>query len=176
MEDFDKIYNDTFDQTLKYVLFYCQNPEDINDIVQETYLSLFKAMEKNKEIQNLPSYIRGIASKKIKDHYRIHYRFKENALPMFFRKQGQEYDFADYVASDYNLEDDVIEKLELQEILKELRAKDPISFKILLLYYHYDMKIKEIAEILKMKESMVKNKLYGTIQRIKKKHYKVGSK
>lgn len=42
LENFEKIYDDTYNDTLKYILCKCSNIDDINDLLQETYVELYK--------------------------------------------------------------------------------------------------------------------------------------
>ena len=38
LKQFDKIYNLTYNHVLKYIICKCSNIEDVNDIIQETYM------------------------------------------------------------------------------------------------------------------------------------------
>ena len=48
LKQFNEIYNKTYNQTLKYIICKCSNIEDVNDIIQETYLELYKAINNKK--------------------------------------------------------------------------------------------------------------------------------
>ena len=37
LKEFEKIYKDTYNTTLKYLICKCYNLDDINDIIQETF-------------------------------------------------------------------------------------------------------------------------------------------
>ena len=39
-ENFKEIYRETYSETLKFIVIKCNNMEDINDILQDTYLEL----------------------------------------------------------------------------------------------------------------------------------------
>ena len=43
---FNEIYSDTWKTVLSYVTSKCSNTADIHDIVQDTYVELYKIMEK----------------------------------------------------------------------------------------------------------------------------------
>ena len=47
---FNKYYNDTYENVLKYVVCKCLNMNDIEDIMQEIYLGVYKIVLKGKEI------------------------------------------------------------------------------------------------------------------------------
>lgn len=37
LENFEEIYNETYNKTLKYIVCKCFNLEDVNDLIQDTY-------------------------------------------------------------------------------------------------------------------------------------------
>ena len=59
-------------------------------------------------------------------------------------------------------------KLLCDSIWKYLKDKDSLTLKIFILYFNKDLKIKDIANILKVNESTVKNRLYRTMKEINK--------
>ncbi len=65
VEKFEKIYKETYAKTLKYVICRCYNFNDVNDIIQETYLELYKVLKQKKKVVNYQSYIITIARNKI---------------------------------------------------------------------------------------------------------------
>ena len=66
LEEFEKIYQKTYDITLKYVICKCSNLEDVNDIIQEIYIELYKTLKNEKEIKDINAFIHGIAKNKIR--------------------------------------------------------------------------------------------------------------
>ena len=67
LENFEEIYNDTYDRTLRYIITKCSNIDDVNDLLQDTYVEFYKLLQKKKyiELDNCQNYIIGIAKKKI---------------------------------------------------------------------------------------------------------------
>ena len=45
-KDFEKIYKDTYNKVLRFAVIKCRNLDDINDIIQDTYLELLKLLKK----------------------------------------------------------------------------------------------------------------------------------
>ena len=174
MSEFDKIYRDTYENTLRYVVSHCKNIEDVNDIIQEIYFSFNEALKKNPKINDPKNYIMGIAKKKVNDYYRGIYRFKGLKIPLLLQKDGQTYDLSDEYATNYNLEDTVLSLLELKKILKKINKKDSLRVKIFYMYYYYEWTFKEIAQELNMNESTVKNKLYQTLREVQRDYKKEG--
>ena len=66
-----------------------------------------------------------------------------------------------------NIEDEIINKYNLEALLKVIKKQSLITQKIITLYYLENMKIKDISNLLKMKESTVKSILYRGINKIK---------
>ena len=159
---FNKYYNDTYEYVLKYVVCKCLNMADIEDIMQEIYLSIYKVILKGKEINK--SYIMGIASKKVNDYYRFKYKDK---LISLFSKDNE----IDNIKSDIDIEKCMLIKYDTElvwrfyiyDILLFIKV---IVFKIFYLYYKSGLKIKDIANELDITEMNVKNYLYRTLHEL----------
>ena len=46
LNKFDKLYNESYKNVLKYVICNCSNMEDVKDIVQNVYVDLLKKINK----------------------------------------------------------------------------------------------------------------------------------
>jgi RNA polymerase sigma-70 factor (ECF subfamily) len=55
-----------------------------------------------------------------------------------------------------------------EEVLEQLKAADELTYRIFLLYFGYDLTIKQTAKALGVAEMTVKNKLYRTLKKLKK--------
>ena len=164
IEKFEKIYNDTYNKTLKYIVIKCSNIEDINDIMQDTYLELLNKMKRNKleRVENIDNYIIGIANNIIKRHYTK--KKKENIIS---------YDDEDNIAElliqdDFDLEESIITKYNIDKVWEYIKNKELITIKIFYLYFGLGLKISEIAQELGVGESYIKNKIYRTLKELKK--------
>ena len=62
LENFEEIYSSTYKQTLKYIICKCSNIEDVNDLIQETYIELYKILKNKKYmvLENYQNYVRQI--------------------------------------------------------------------------------------------------------------------
>ena len=49
LENFEEIYNNTYTYTLRYILCKCSNIDDVNDLLQETYVELYKILKTKKK-------------------------------------------------------------------------------------------------------------------------------
>jgi len=157
-EKFTKIYYETYDNTLKYIICNTKNFDGINDIVQNVYIDFYKALRKGSKITDYNAYLIGIASKKIKSYYRILYKFKNIVSLNEFN-----------IKSSYNLENEFMNKEELKMILKYVNKKDEIKVRCFYLYLYFDMSIKDIAKELGLSESNTKNYIYRMLSECKRK-------
>ncbi len=66
---FKKIYDSTYNKLIKYIACRCNNINDVDDILQETYLAFYKVLLNNKTIENYESYIYTIAKNNISKHF-----------------------------------------------------------------------------------------------------------
>ena len=88
LDEFNRIYDKTYNNTLKYVLLHCNNIDDVKDIVQETYLDFYKYLSKKdfSKIANIDSYIIGISKNVLRRYYRKEY----NVLSMYTSDETNE--------------------------------------------------------------------------------------
>lgn len=161
-KDFKMIYTNTYDRILKFVISKCNNIEDINDIIQDTYLELLKKIKRTQKIQieNINQYLVGIANNIIKRHYHK----KKKMLVLFSSDKEDDIEIKD----EFDLEQDVITRENAKEVWEYVKKRDVETAKIFYLYFSLGLKISEIAEQLDLKESNVKNKLYRTLKQLKK--------
>lgn len=170
---FNKIYDETYQKCLIYITCKCNNTSDIPDILQETYMQLYRVI-KNKGvdyIDNYEAYIIKIAKSKLYNHYTIQEKIKA-ILPIFSKKDdGEEVNIIDLENSNLEkeLEIDVVNKDTLDSIWSFLQTKSYEVQKVFYLFYYSDMAIPEIAKMLNINESTVKSRIYRTTNEIRQK-------
>lgn len=86
---FEKIYNETYKNTIRYVICKCSNINDVDDIIQETYLELYKALKTKKKILDYKSYTVIIAKNKIIQYFNTGNKLK--TIPIFQEENENEY-------------------------------------------------------------------------------------
>lgn len=77
---FQNIYDETYNNLLKFIICRCSNIDDVNDIIQETYTEFYKVFINKNEIVDINKYIFGIAKNKIKRHYSLVNKIKTISL------------------------------------------------------------------------------------------------
>jgi len=154
-ETFEFLYNNTYQSVLKYTMCHCRNLDDINDIVQDIYTELFQTLSNKKYInlENVESYIIGIAKNKIKRYY--------NLLKIDVTMKLDE-NIEVINDNDIDIEKDLITKDNVLQIWNYLKSKSEITAKIFYLYYVMEFSIKTISNDMQMTESNIKNHLYRT--------------
>lgn len=96
---FEQIYDETYTNTLKFVICKCNNLNDVDDIIQETYLEFFRVLQSGKEILDKKAYIITIAKNKIIRNYKRNEKietisiFQENDNGEFIKDIDSRYRF-----------------------------------------------------------------------------------
>lgn len=163
-KDFEKIYKDTYNKVLRFIVIKCRNIDDINDIIQDIYLELLKLLKRKKmlEVENIESYILGISNNVLKRYY--HKKKKDNIVYYYQDDSNLEKDIEDT----FDLEANIINKHNIAKVWEYLKQKDLITTKIFYLYFAVGLKISEISKELEIGESNIKNRIYRTLREIKK--------
>jgi len=130
--------------------------EDIEEIISDVFVAIWKNRDKISNITNLKAYLTGIAKNTIKNKYR-----------------KTEFNFS---ISDY--EEELIDKINLEKIAEEneqnkiikdgLKTLNKEEYKTFIMFYYESKSIKEIAKILKFSEGKVKIILHRVRKKVKK--------
>ena len=163
LKDFSDIYNKTYNSVLKFIVLHCNNFEDVNDLMQDTYLELYKHFKKKKlnDVKDISSYAVGISKNIVYKFYR-----KKYASPPIYDNEYNE-ELSSNVDIDIELQ--FITKENVEEVWSYIQNKNVLVTKIFYCYYYLDMKINEIAKEMNLNESTVKNHIYRTIKELKQK-------
>ncbi|MCL2775181.1 MAG: sigma-70 family RNA polymerase sigma factor [Oscillospiraceae bacterium] len=165
-QKFTEIYNSTYDGIFRYVLSKCRNSGDIPDIVQNTYLNLYTRMSKRTDIKEPIKYLVKTAKHELYKIYGI-WNLSSKNIPVYSKADDE--NFED-IERELLVETDEINNLLCEEIWKYIKNTDILTYKIFVLYFQYDEKLRDIAETLKVNESTVKNRLFRTLKQIKEKY------
>lgn len=156
------IYNSTYSDVLRYITSKCRNSDDIGDLIQNVHLNFYKALKNKREIKEPKKYLIRIARNELYRHYGI-LKMAQNHVPIFSVSDEEKFNmFQEDLKTENNYDDGLLCK----EIWNYLKHKDMLTFKIFLLYFRNDIKIKDIGIRLNISESTVKNRLYRTMNKI----------
>lgn len=161
---FEEIYQATYSRTLKYVVCKCTDLEDVNDLIQDTYVEFYRHIQKGKiDIKNVEAYIIGIAHNRLKKYYGKKQEDKIISFPFREEMIEEDVDWKSYI----DLERDIVTKDNVAKVWEYLKNKNILTAKIFYLYYVVDNKISDISRELEISESKVKNNLYRTLKELK---------
>ncbi|MDR0223257.1 MAG: sigma-70 family RNA polymerase sigma factor [Oscillospiraceae bacterium] len=167
---FDEIYNSTSKAVLALITAKCKNTADINDILQDTYMELYKVLVKRGAdyIMNERAFVMRLAKRKIARYYSLAERLR-GFVPFSAGggDDGENCLFAEE-ADAFLTEDYVVDRITLENARKFIMSKPNDVKKAYYLFYDVGLSIPEIASALSMSESGVKNKLYRTLKELRK--------
>ena len=159
-----EIYEATYKDVLRYVVSKCRSADDIPDLIQNTYLNFYNRLRKNGEVKEPKKYLIKIAKNEVYKLYGI-LSFAKTSIPVFSQVDEEDFSKYEWELFSEELEDN---NLQCSEIWDHIKTYDLLTFKIFVLYFSEELKICDIAKLLKVKESTVKNRLYRTMKDIRK--------
>ena len=147
-EYFNRVYNETCRSVSRFVVSKCGNMEDAEDIIQNVYTRFFKRISEkgHEDIESPEAFLINIAKFECRTYFSG--RKKDEKVSSF---------------SDYTEEEMVAIEREMSKPQQRLTGQ------IFYLHFACDMKLEDVAKALDVKLSTVKNKLYRTIEKQKKK-------
>ena len=134
-----------------YIYRIVYNRHDAEDILQDTFLKIFKNIKRIDFLQNYKSFI---------------YKVARNSAFDFLEKRKKVYELHEKTA---DTEDILYERMEAKDrIEKALQGIDEEEREIISLKYIQNLKISEISEILKIPENTIKVRIFRTIRKMRK--------
>lgn len=146
------------DKVFYYCLKRCNNRFDAEDLSQIILTEAFISLEKNKNIENLESYIFKIA----------HNQYTKYIKSKVKTRQLIDYNYEiDSFETDDNKLNSLVEKERLKEINQRLKLLDSDYINIVYSYYVEDLKLSTIANNLNLPLGTVKRRLYDIRKKLK---------
>ena len=146
--DFERVFKRNNKRLFLIALSFTANQYDAEDILQNSFMKLLKAKTEFKDDEHIDKWLTSVTVNESK-----------NLLKSAFRKKSA--DFDDYVAT-CSFESEKSEDLfnAVMSLPKKLRT-------VIHLFYYEDMPIKEIADMLNIKQSAVKTRLCRAREQLK---------
>jgi len=160
LEQFDKIYNNNY--RLVYHLAQKMVPfsDDVSDLVQEVFIRLYQNLEKGSSIEFPRSWLYKVTVNKCID----------------FTKKQQKHEKIES-ASFLKDENDLVENIEKQDVVRLALSKLKKDERVLAILYSEGLSYKEIAEITGIRFSSVGKTISRTLAKLenelKKLHYEL---
>ena len=159
-DQFDRIYDETRDELLRYIMLRTNAGPEAEDIFQETYRRFFVRLTHGVfPILDSRRYLFSIAKKELADYYSAAAKRKTLELPF-------EEDL-DIAAVDEPIDERLFKEERMDEVWRLLQKEPDLDRKAFLLYYGYERSQKQIAAALGISEKAVRQRLYRTRGRIR---------
>jgi RNA polymerase sigma-70 factor (ECF subfamily) len=152
---FNKIYDDTYAEILKYVIIKTSRADQVDDIIQNVYINFYSRIIRKgfDDIRFPEAFIIKLTEKELSRHYKRTAEKREAETDI---DKAEEQLDAIIIPFDLLLENkDALDAV--QSIVKKLPL---LSFKAFILFYYYDMPIARIAEQLDISDKNVKTRLW----------------
>jgi len=117
---------------------------EAEDVVQETFVRVFKSIKSFNRKSSLYTWI-----------YRIAINLSRDTL----RKRSYDLSLNEELIDDSDSLNQLEQKLHLEELKIGLERLNPIYREVLVLFYYQDLSIAQISELLKEKEGTIKSRL-----------------
>lgn len=143
-EAYYELINTYGDRLLRTCFLMTKDEKLAEDIVQETFIRVFRYIKGFKGHSSLYTWI---------------YRISQNVLKDKMKSKVIEVPYEDYHMDKDNPEDLTLVKIDRQILRKELEGLNFIYKQVLVLFYFEDRSIKEISAILEEKEGTIRSKL-----------------
>ncbi|MGF0095577.1 RNA polymerase sigma factor [Peptoniphilus sp. SGI.035] len=158
---FDLLYNEYNLILYRTALLILGNKDDAEDVLQDTFLSIYKNINSLTNFNKLRPWVFSI----LKNFCYTKYKKKKREFPDEFVL-----DKAD-IESVSSGEDEFLLNKEIEEALLKLKQKER---EVIVLFYYDDFSIEEIAEICKTFKGTVKSRLFRARNNLKKELMKIG--
>lgn len=169
---FNTVYDQTINSLTRYVISKCSNILDAEDILQNIYARFYQRIVKKgyEDIESAEAFLVNIAKFECKNYYGS--KKKHSTVDSFsdYTDEQMVKIESEMASTQKNLEDVLCNEMLAREIFEDIANTDEVTGKIFYLYFVCDMKLGDIADQLEMNLSAVKNKLYRTIERQKKRY------
>ena len=133
----------------RFAYSYVRNEDDALDIVHDAICKSLISISTLKNIDNIKSWI---------------YQIVSNCAIDYIRKNKKYVAISDDIEESNAIGYDTYEDIDLQEALERLPEKYRV---VIILRYFEDMKIGDIAQILKENENTIKTRLYNGLSKLK---------
>ncbi|NMA85942.1 MAG: sigma-70 family RNA polymerase sigma factor [Tissierellia bacterium] len=129
---------------LRTLYLMTRDEKEAEDIVQETFIRVFKYIDSFKGDSSLYTWV---------------YRISQNIAKDKLVSQTITIPYEDIEISSENIEEILVDKINREILKKELNELNFIYKQVIILFYYEDLSIKEISQILEEKEGTIKSRL-----------------
>lgn len=164
--DIDQIVDEYYGKVYKLCLFYLEDKEEAEDIVQEVFLKVLKKKSTFKEESGIYTWIYRIAVNTILNH------IKRKKILQFISFENVINKDPEPVSGDPNpavkLEQEELKNIEMKKLeksIEQLSAREKIAF---YLFHYENLRQKKIAEIMNTSIPAVESLVHKSMKKIRK--------
>lgn len=159
-ERFDRIYSETRDDLLRYLMVRTSAAPEAEDLFQEVYRRFYTRLTRSVlPILDPRRYLFSVAKRVLAEYYRGAARKREAEQPL-------PEDF-ELISEEEPIDERLLREERMDEIWRMLDREPDLNRRIFLLFYGYDRSQKQIASSLGITEEAVRQRLYRTRGRIR---------
>lgn len=158
---FEVVYEHTRNDVYRTVMFLVKNRQDVNEIVNEVYVQMWKSLPSYDQNRSFRFWLHGLIIRQVQDWRRKAWR----RLRLAERKQSME------VEEEVLRTDKIILQNETREEL--ISAIQKLSYKlrvVTILRYFHDYSFEEIASILKIPVGTVKSRHHLALRELRQRY------
>ena len=142
----------------KYCYYLAGNPQEANDLFQETWLKVIDRIESYNMEYTFKTWLLSIASNAYKDHYRKKMQWSKK-IRSFFTNESMTLEFEKIVSEDPLIEDNLINQESLHALRVAVHRLKWHYRAVIILYYFEEQSIQDIGNILNIPNGTVKSRL-----------------
>ncbi len=160
---FNKIYDDTYPEILKFVVIKTSRADQVDDIMQNVYFNFYSRILKKGygDIRFPEAFIIKLTEKELAKHYKKSAAKRENETDLGGSEEIIEADGISF--------ETLIDNKQALEAVHGVASQLPLlTFKAFVLFYYYDMSVAKIAENLTISEQNVKTRLWRARNAVRK--------
>ena len=151
-EKIEELMNSYGNDVLRMAYLYLKDKYLAEDVFQEVFIKVYKNFSKLKKSSSEKNWIMTITINTCRDVLRISW-FKKVILS----KDVYDNSFVDICE---NVDDKVINKIQHEELLKQVMDMPRKYKEIIILYYYEELSTRDISKVLKIPEGTVRSRLF----------------
>ncbi|RMD01660.1 sigma-70 family RNA polymerase sigma factor [Clostridium autoethanogenum] len=151
-EKIEELMNSYGNDVLRMAYLYLKDKYLAEDVFQEVFIKVYKNFSKLKKSSSEKNWIMTITINTCRDVLRISW-FKKVILS----KDVYDNSFVDICE---NVDDKVINKIQHEELLKQVMNMPRKYKEIIILYYYEELSTRDISKVLKIPEGTVRSRLF----------------
>lgn len=152
---FTIFYNRYKTKIYRFIYFKVSNKEKADDLVNDTFIKVFRYLQDGQEIENFQAFLYKTARNLVIDFYRT-------------RKEEVSLENAKEVKAEIDVSKEVDDKIKIETINKYLFGLSPEYIKVVKLHFFDELSFKEIAEITGDSEGSVRMRAHRGMVQLKK--------